>query len=282
MKALDALGGIEALDRVISPLQRAVRALPLGRCRDVLHGRQIGHPLHPALVQVPMGAWLSAAVLDLVPGAGRSARLLVGVGVVSAAPTALSGWADWAEQPPQQLRSGLVHAVSNATAIGLYAGSWRVRGRGRPVLGRALAFAGLATAGLGGVIGGHIAFRQAAGSNKTEAVAHLVKPGWHSVGTVAELPVGRAVRRMLDTVPLFVMRSADGDFHVLADGCSHFAGPLSEGTVADGCVECPWHSSVFRLSDGMNVAGPATSPQPVFETKVTEDGLLQVRLPTAG
>ncbi|MFE3185499.1 Rieske 2Fe-2S domain-containing protein [Streptomyces violascens] len=281
-KALDALGRAEALDRVTTPLQKAVRGLPLGRFRDVLHGRPIGHPLHPALVQVPMGAWLSAAVLDLVPGAGRNARLLVGVGVVSVAPAAWAGWVDWAEQPKEQLRTGLVHAASNAAAIGLYAGSWKVRGRGRPVLGRALAFAGLTAAGLGGVIGGHIAFRQSAGSNKTAALTHLVEPGWHSLGSAEALPVGKAVQRMLGTVPLFVLRTADGDVHVLADGCSHFSGRLSEGEVTDGCVECPLHSSVFRLSDGMIVRGPATAPQPVFETEVTENGVLRVRLPAAG
>ena len=47
-------------------------------------------------------------------------------------------------------------------------------------------------------------------------------------------------------------------FHVLADRCSHAAGSLSEGQVTDGCVTCPWHGSVFRLSDGWNIDGPAT------------------------
>jgi hypothetical protein len=52
---------------------------------------------------------------------------------------------------------------------------------------------------------------------------------------------------------------------------------LSEGTVADGCVQCPWHGSVFRLSDGWNVRGPATAPPPAFDTRIVEEHV-EVRL----
>ncbi|MFI5756851.1 Rieske 2Fe-2S domain-containing protein [Streptomyces sp. NPDC051569] len=282
VRSLDALGEAEQLDAVIRPIQRAVRALPLGRYRDVLHGRQIGHPLHPVLVQIPMGAWLSAAVLDAVPGAGRGARLLVAVGVLSAAPAAWAGWVDWAEQHERQKRTGLVHAASNAIAVGLYARSWVVRGRGRPVLGRLLGLAGLCAVSAGGMLGGHLAYRLAAGANKSEPVPHLLSPGWQTLGRVSDFPVGEAVRHELGEVPLLVVREASGDIHVLADRCSHMSGPLSDGTIADGCVTCPWHGSVFRLSDGWNVRGPATAPQPSFQTRVGDDETVQVRLPGAG
>ncbi|MER0443710.1 Rieske 2Fe-2S domain-containing protein [Streptomyces sp. Edi4] len=281
VKALDSLGELKQLDRFTAPVRKAVKALPLGPHRAVLQGRPIGHPLHPVLVQVPIGAWTSAAVLDLLPSGGRHARLLVGMGVLSAVPAAWAGWVDWAEQPERQLRTGLVHAASNGVAIGLYAGSWVVRGRGKPVLGRLLGFAGLTAASVGGMIGGHLAFRQAVGSNKTEPVDHLVEPGWHPVGSVTEFSEGEGARRMLGEVPLLVVREPDGAFHVLVDRCSHMAGPLSQGKVAAGCVECPWHGSVFRLADGHNVGGPATAPQPVFETRLTHDGILEVRLPEA-
>ncbi|MCD0486217.1 Rieske (2Fe-2S) protein [Streptacidiphilus sp. ASG 303] len=281
-EALDALGRIEALDGVVAAVQRAVRGLPLGPLRDVLHGRQVGHPLHPALVQLPMGAWMSASVLDLVPGASRGARVLVGAGVVAAAPAALAGWVDWAEQHEQQMRTGLVHAASNVLAVGLYAGSWAARGRGREGLGKALALAGLSAAGAGGFIGGHLAYRQGAGANKAEPVPHLVEPGWHTVGRMEEFPAGAPVRRAVGEVPVLVVREAGGEVHVLADRCSHLSGPLSEGEVADGCVTCPWHGSVFRLADGRNVRGPATAPQPSFEARVRDDGTVEVRLPDAG
>ncbi|MEU8916864.1 Rieske (2Fe-2S) protein [Streptomyces nigrescens] len=282
VKSLDALGRWEQLDTVIGPVQRVVRGLPLGRFRDVLHGLPIGHPLHPALVQVPMGAWLSAAVLDVVPGTRRSARLLVGVGVLSAVPAAWAGWVDWAEQHEDQMRTGLVHAASMALAIGLYSRSWVHRGRGGSTHGKLLAFAGLSAAGAGAMLGGHLSFRQGAGANKAEPVPHLLEEGWHPVGRVEDFPVGEAVRRELGEVPLLVVRQAGGEIHVLAGRCSHLSGPLTDGTIADGCVTCPWHGSVFRLADGANVAGPATAPQPSFRVSVEGDGSVYVRLPGAG
>jgi nitrite reductase/ring-hydroxylating ferredoxin subunit/uncharacterized membrane protein len=282
VQVLDSLGRASALDPLIAPVQSVVRALPLGGARDVLHGRGIGHPLHPVLVQVPIGAWLSAAVLDAVPGSARQSRVLVGLGVVSAVPAAVAGWVDWAEQHEQQMRTGLVHAVANAAAIGLYAGSWVARGRGRTGWGRLLAYSGLGVVGTAGAIGGHLAYRQAAGANKAEPVPHLLEPGWHALTLLADLPVSEPVRRELGEVPLLVFRHEDDRVDVLADRCSHMSGPLSEGTVEDGCVTCPWHGSVFRLSDGWNVGAPATAPQPSFDTRTREDGTVEVRLPGAG
>ncbi|MFB7908337.1 Rieske 2Fe-2S domain-containing protein [Kitasatospora sp. NPDC056076] len=282
LKALDALAGAGQLDPIIEPLQRLVQGAPLGRLRGVLHGCPIGHPLHPVLVQVPVGAWLSSAVLDQVSGCERAARLLVAAGVVTAAPAALTGWVDWAEQHEQQMRTGIVHAASMAAAVALYGASWAARARGRAPLGRGLGFAGLAVLGGGAALGGHLAYRQGAGANKTEPVPHLVEPGWHALGPAEDFPIGKGVRRTVGEVSVLVVREADGVFRVLADRCSHASGPLSQGEVADGCVTCPWHGSVFRLADGWNVGGPATAPQPCFTTRTDADGTLQVCLPDAG
>ncbi|WP_229377379.1 Rieske 2Fe-2S domain-containing protein [Streptomyces sp. VRA16 Mangrove soil] len=281
LSAIERLETAQALDRLVAPVQKAVRSLPLGPLRDVLHGRPLGHPLHPVLVQVPMGAWMSSAVLDFVPGAGRQARVLAGVGTLTALPAALAGWADWAEQHEQQMRTGIVHAASNAGAVSMYAASFVVRGR-RPVLGRALGLAGLTCAGVGGFIGGHLAYRQGSGANKTEPVPHLVEPGWHQLGSLDGLTPGKPERRMVGEVPVLVVRDEDGSVDVLADWCSHLAGPLSQGDIKDGCATCPWHGSEFRLSDGAVVSGPATAPQPRFETRIEPDGTLAVRLPNAG
>ncbi|MFG3274844.1 Rieske 2Fe-2S domain-containing protein [Streptomyces luteogriseus] len=274
---LDALERDPRADAAIDVLTRTVRALPLGRARDVLHGRWLGHPLHPLIVQVPIGSWMSAAVLDLWPGRSREAGLLVSVGLAAAGPAALAGAVDWAELHRQQTRVGLVHAVANTAAVGLYGASLLCRLTGRAGAGRACGFLGLTAVGLGGMLGGHLAYRQASGANHVEEVPHVVSDGWHRIGTVEEFPVGRSVRRAVDDVPVLVVREAGGTLHALADRCSHLAGPLSEGTIADGCVRCPWHGSVFRLSDGWNVRGPATAPQPAFDTRVV-DGHVEIRL----
>ncbi|MFJ3616713.1 Rieske 2Fe-2S domain-containing protein [Streptomyces iakyrus] len=274
---LDRLEREPRADALIDTLRRGVRALPLGRGRDLLHGRWLGHPVHPLMVQVPIGSWLSAAVLDLRPGRSRESGLLVGVGLGAAAPAAVAGWVDWAELHHPQQRVGLVHALSNTAAVGLYAASLVSRVKGREGAGRAYGFLGLTAVGVGGMLGGHLAYRQASGANHSEEVPHVVSRGWHRVGTVAEFPVGEPVRRSVDDVPVLVVRESGGAVHALAERCSHLAGPLSEGTVEDGCVRCPWHGSVFRLSDGWNVRGPATAPQPSFETRIT-GGHVEVRL----
>ncbi|MGY0068969.1 Rieske 2Fe-2S domain-containing protein [Streptomyces sp. QTS137] len=274
---LDALERDPRADAVIDELTRRVRALPLGRARDGLHGRWLGHPVHPLMVQVPIGTWTSAAVLDLWPGRSREAGLLVGVGLAAAGPAALTGAVDWSELRRQQTRVGLVHAVANAAAVGLYGASLLCRLTGRAGAGRAYGFLGLTAVGVGGMLGGHMAYRQASGANHAEEVPHVVREGWHRIGTVDEFPAGRPVRRTVDDVPVLVVREPGGTLHALAERCSHLAGPLSEGTVADGCVRCPWHGSVFRLSDGWNVRGPATAPQPAFDTRIV-DGHVEVGL----
>ncbi|MEW2550694.1 Rieske (2Fe-2S) protein [Streptomyces zhihengii] len=277
LRGMDRLERAQALDGVADRVRDTVRAAPLGPGRDVLHGRWLGHPLHPVMVQVPVGTWFSAAVLDLVPGQRRAASVLIGVGLAAAAPAAAAGWADWAELQRRQMRVGLVHAAANLTGVWLYTGSLVARSRGRTALGKTLGFAGLAAVGLGGAIGGHMAYRQASGANHAEAVPELVEPGWHDIGEVAALPVGSPVRRHIDDVAVLVVRESGNRVHVLADECSHMGGPLSQGTVEDGCVRCPWHGSVFRLEDGWNVRGPATAPQPAFEARVT-GGRVEARL----
>ncbi|MGW0083934.1 Rieske 2Fe-2S domain-containing protein [Streptomyces sp. NPDC003393] len=277
LRLLDRLERKPTADAAIDTVRKRVQALPLGDGRDLLHGRWLGHPVHPLMVQLPVGSWLSSAVLDLYPGRSREAGLLIGVGLVSAAPAALAGWVDWAELHRQQQRIGLVHALANSTAVGLYAASLTCRVKGRHATARVYGFLGLTAVALGGMLGGHLAYRQASGANHAEEVPHVVTPGWHRIGAVAEFPADRPVRRSVDDVPVLVVRETGGAVHALAERCSHLAGPLSEGTVSDGCVRCPWHGSVFRLSDGWNVRGPATAPQPSFDTRIT-DGHVEIRL----
>lgn len=125
-----------------------------------------------------------------------------------------------------------------------------------------------------------VSFRLAGGANHAEEVPHLVKPGWHYLMTSADLPEGTPVHHMLGEVPVVAIR-AGGTVHVLADRCSHMSGPLSDGKLADGCLTCPWHGSVFRIADGSVVHGPATTPQPAFQTREV-GGAIQICLPGAG
>ena len=278
---LTRLENARALDAVAAPVRAVVqRMLARRTLADALHGVWLGHPLHPLLAQTALGSFVSASVLDALPGPRVSSRVLIATGIGAAVPAVVTGYADWAMGHEQQQRVGLVHSATNAVGVGLYAGSL-LAGRSK---GRRLSFAGMAVISLGGFLGGHLSYRQAQGANHTEEVPHLIDPGWHDLGAVADLaPEGVPQRRQLQTadlVPLLVVRDR-GEVRVLADHCAHMSAPLHTGEVADGCVTCPWHGSVFSLSDGSVVHGPATAPQPSFQTRVL-DGRLQVCLPNAG
>ncbi|RKT09471.1 nitrite reductase/ring-hydroxylating ferredoxin subunit [Streptomyces sp. 1114.5] len=278
--ALEAPEHWDVLDTPAGPLADAVEALPLGPYRDALHGVWLGHPLHPALVQLPLGCWTSAGLLDFTPGGRRSADALVAAGLLAAGPAALAGWVDWARLDPPRRRTGLVHALSNTAGVLLYAGSLLARCRGRHARGRLLGLAGLTAVSAGAALGGHLAYRLAAGPDRAAAVHRLAPADWVGLGALEDFPPGKPVRRTAGELPVVVVRDGE-QCHVLAERCAHLSGPLSEGTVADGCLRCPWHGSEFRLRDGQVVHGPATAPQPVLETRVLSDHL-EVRLPGAG
>ena len=137
-----------------------------------LRDASLGHSWHPTLTDLPLGSWTSASLLDLLGGRGsrRGATVLVGIGVASAVPTALTGFADWTELDEREQRVGIVHALGNDVAIALFAGSLLARVRGQHGRGVRLALLGnLATAGAG-YLGGYLA--QARGTASRIAPEH--------------------------------------------------------------------------------------------------------------
>lgn len=156
---------VEALDAPAVALEDvAQRVAPRGSPRrDVLSGAWLGHPLHPALTDVTVGAWTSALVLDLLPGRRwrPAADALVAIGVLSALPTAVTGLTDWSSLGTSGRRTGVVHAAANLVATGLYVRSLGARLRGRRIRGVAWGLAGATAATAGGFLGGHLAYRLA-------------------------------------------------------------------------------------------------------------------------
>jgi nitrite reductase/ring-hydroxylating ferredoxin subunit/uncharacterized membrane protein len=271
------------LDKPASLLQQAInKILPSRRARDLLHGTWLGHPLHPALAQVPIGMYFGAAVLDLLPGKHKHVTdILIGLGVLSSVPAALAGAADYSQGLQEQRRTGLVHAMLNSAGLFCYLSSLWSRLRGHRLSGKASAMAGLALTGTSAALGGHLAFRHASGPSRSADVPYTAPDDWRDLGPIDQYPLRECARRLVGDVPVLVVRDED-DVYVLADRCNHASGPLSDGRLIidqDLCVECPWHGSVFRLEDGDVVHGPATAPQPVFDTRV-EQGHLQAKVRT--
>ncbi len=148
-----------------------------------------------------------------------------------------------------------------------------------------LSLAGVGVSTLGAYLGGHLAYRQAAGVNHAEEAAQLLPDGFTRLCSLDDLPDGRPVRMLLSGVPVFALRRGR-QVDVLYERCSHLAGPLSEGTLSGAgdqvCITCPWHGSTFRLRDGKVRRGPTTHPQPVLQVVVDPDGTVQARLPEEG
>jgi hypothetical protein len=157
-----------ALDAPVRTLDPSIRALfGTGKRASVLRGDWLGHAIHPVLTDIVIGTWTSASVLDLFGGRGSSepAKRLIGIGLLAVGPTAWTGWAEWSAAGSREKRVGLVHAVTNGLAIGVYAWSWIARNRGRHNAGTKLALTGAALSGIGAYLGGHLATTRKVGSH---------------------------------------------------------------------------------------------------------------------
>jgi nitrite reductase/ring-hydroxylating ferredoxin subunit/uncharacterized membrane protein len=275
-KLLDRLlGRVEGWDALDAPsdavagvLRRVIRP---GSVEDVLSGTPIGHPAHPVLVAVPIGAWTSALVLDAIGADETATRHLVGLGTLAALPAGLTGASDWLSTAGAERRVGVVHAVANYAAVGLQAASWLARRRGRRGRGAALSLAGTTLVGVAGWLGGHLAYALGVGVDTTAFQKFPAE--WTDAAAAAD--VGAAPFSVeVDGVPILLYR-AGGGVVAMADRCSHRGAPLHEGRIADGCVTCPWHGSVFD-ADGAVRSGPATRPQPALEVRVVA-GRIELR-----
>jgi nitrite reductase/ring-hydroxylating ferredoxin subunit/uncharacterized membrane protein len=276
-KAMKRLERADALDEPAGKLAKVVGAATRPRVvKNALSGTWLGHRFHPLLVPMPIGFWSGALLFDLV--ATRRARwaadTLVGAGIVAAVPTAAAGLSDWADAEPDGRRVGLVHASCNTLALLCYSSSLVARLLGARKAGVGLGLAGAVAMSAGGYLGGHLAYVQAVGVEKKRFAGGPAE--WTSVLDAADLAEGAPrVVRAGDTEVLLYRDG--GRLHALWASCTHECGPLAEGHFADGCVTCPWHGSTFRLADGKVVRGPAAASQPVYETRVTDGGKIEVR-----
>lgn len=155
-----ALEEAEALDGpsdLVRPWAQWLTAEPVRRA--ALQGAWLGHKLHPVLTDLPIGFWASATTLDVLQGekSAKAADTLVALGIASAVPTALTGWADWGSAPKKTQRVGIVHAASNVAALTFYSASLVQRRRGKRTSGVLLGLVASGALGVGGFLGGHMA-----------------------------------------------------------------------------------------------------------------------------
>lgn len=250
------------------------------RAADMLHGTWLGHPLHPVLTDITIGAWTLGGLFDAVAevsgsdDAAWAGDRLAELGTLSALPTALSGLTDFSTFPEHAARPVSLHALVNVLGVGLYTTSVIERRRGNHGRGRALGWTALALTAFSGWLGGSLVFKHGMGVDHGDRFCG--PRDWQPVLDEGDLPDGKPVRVEVEGAGVMLYRRGDR-IDAIGSVCSHAGGPLEEGEVHDGCVTCPWHHSVFRLRDGSVVHGPATRPQASFHARVRE-GRIEVRL----
>ncbi|WP_433269251.1 DUF2231 domain-containing protein [Actinosynnema sp. CS-041913] len=157
----------KGLDRAAGALAEAIPSAI--RSSNLLRGTALGHPAHPAVVLLPIGMFAASSLLDLIPGEGKAAQALIGVGLATAPAAIATGLAEYTTLDEKQRRTAFVHLAANATANVLYLTSFRLRAHGFGVVARAVSAIGLAAIGAGGLLGGHLAYTQAAGVEREPA-----------------------------------------------------------------------------------------------------------------
>jgi nitrite reductase/ring-hydroxylating ferredoxin subunit/uncharacterized membrane protein len=263
----DRAAQLPGLDALADRIQPAVRdALegngPVrGPLKNLLHGTFLGHPLHPLITDIPIGAWSLAAVMDVLEMRGSvryrdAADLAIGIGALGAVAAAVTGLADWSDTAEKPRRIGMVHALLNSAALASYGISLAARKAGARRAGIATAFLGYATMTAAAYLGGELSFGMQLGVKHT-ALAVNPPDDWERVLDASALAAGDMQTVTIDAGPFLLTREGD-TVHAVSDVCTHRGAPLHEGERTGGCITCPWHGSRFALDDGRVVEGPAT------------------------
>jgi nitrite reductase/ring-hydroxylating ferredoxin subunit/uncharacterized membrane protein len=247
--------------------------------KDFLHGVWLGHPLHPVMTDIPIGAWTAALVMDCAELLGRrrdlapGADAAIGVGLLGATGAALSGLADYRETYGRSTKVGFLHAALNTVSTALYTTSYFLRKTKARRTAIGLSIAGYAVAGVAAFLGGELVYGEQMGVDHTAGIELPEK--FTAAIKDKELKEGEMKRAEIKGENVLLVRR-NGKVHAIAEKCSHLGGPLSEGKLEGDTVICPWHGSQFSVIDGHVIHGPATYAQPCFETRV-RGGMIEVR-----
>lgn len=270
----------EWLDQIAEPAQSAIRSVLRSKeLKNLLHGTWLHHPLHPALIDVPLGSWSLAAVLDaleLIRGKRSThvADFAIGVGLAGAAAAAITGLADWSQTDGRARKVGAAHGAINVVSTVLYALSLlsRKRSRTRGIGLAMLAYPIVVTAAY---LGGHLVYGEQVGVDHTATADQRKPEDFVTVLADGELAERTPRKVMANGVAVLLVR-INGRIHALTNTCTHAGGPLNEGTLEGNTIRCPWHGSRFCLDDGKVVEAPATFAERRFDVRVRE-GQIEVR-----
>jgi nitrite reductase/ring-hydroxylating ferredoxin subunit/uncharacterized membrane protein len=273
-RVLDAQSGwAKPLGDWVHRLAAAIfgRMLPI---RDLLAGTWLGHPLHALLTDVPIGTLTLVIILDVV-GQPAAADVALLIGVLAMLAAALAGFADYSTTDGRARVRATVHSSLMVVSLVIYLVSLAIRASGPTDRSVAivLSIVGYLILAGGAFVGGDVVY---ALGNVVDR--HAWRPSgarWQAV-EVGEVPEGTLVKATVGGQALVLIRSGD-IISGLHANCAHAGGPLGEGTLIDGCVECPWHGSRFEIATGRRRRGPTVYDQPSYEVRVAAAGGYEAR-----
>ena len=248
--------------------------------RDLLNGRWLGHPLHSALTDIPIGLLLGSVLLDLI-GQPTAADITLVATIVFMVLSALAGLADYSETTGTALTRATLHASLMTVSLVILIVSAVLRAgtpddRTVPVV---LSIVGFLLVTAGAFVGGDVAYvlgNMVSRHAFRGAGTKWVRLDTGDVSDLTALPEATPTKMRAGINDVLVVRIGDR-LHALHNVCAHAGGPLNEGRLVDGCIECPWHYSRFDLADGEARRGPTVYDQPSYEIRTADDGGYEVR-----
>jgi len=282
----EAIGKQDWLKKASEPVAKAVRDLFPGEAgkaiKNALHGTWLGHPLHPVLTDIPVGAWTVAMALDALDTlSGQSkfaagANAAVAIGLVGAVGAAVTGATDWSESDGRGKTIGLLHGLLNVAATSLYVTSFIMRKkkatRSKAV---ALSMLGFAISGASAYLGGHLVFGEQLGVDHTATTDAGQPEKFRPAIEEEKLSENTPTRVDVEDAAVVLVKRGTRNF-ALTNTCPHLGGPLNEGKIVGDAIQCPWHGSELALEDGHVVNGPTTYPARCFDVR-RRLGMIEVR-----
>ena len=256
---------------------------PGATLKSLLHGtKPVGHPLHPALTDVPLGAFTVMVLADWLALFTRAIPSEIGpfsliVGILGMLAAAATGYTDYTGTVGKERRYATIHGATMTLLLLAMLVSLVLRyGHSNTLF-----FAGVLISTVaylvmlwGAYLGGHLSFGFGTMVNHNAFLEGVTE--WTEVGPAKKFEEGRLVRVEAGDMPVMLVRLG-GKINAVSAVCSHAGGPLDEGTLEGDIVICPWHGSRFCVVDGRVEGGPATFAQPSLLVRES-DGKVEVRL----
>ena len=282
----DTIAKQEWLEAASDPISKAIRNLfpgDAGRAiNNALHGTWLGHPLHPVLTDIPVGAWTLAMIFDALDGLGASkdfragADFAIGFGLLGAVGSAVTGATDWSETDGRGKTIGLMHGLLNVAATSLYTASYFMRKKKKQrSAGIALSMLGFTVANAAAYLGGHLVFGEQLGVDHTATADANQPEDFHPAIAEDKLTENSPRRVQIQETAVVLVKRA-GRIFALNATCPHLGGPLDEGKLVGDAIQCPWHGSELALEDGHVVNGPTTFPARCYEVRI-RNGMVEIR-----